>query len=83
MYPVVDSTTKAPPRPNRVLPKTSVIITSAVNADSSMLALGLENGAVIVWNMRTGIMSTCMLCWLIDLIQLALLVLCFELRAQE
>lgn len=41
--------------PTRHLPQASPIICSCINPDGNMLALGLESGIVVVWDMRIGI----------------------------
>ena len=44
----------APAKPYRVFPQGSIICSSAVSRDSSLLAVGLQSGMVVVWNQRTG-----------------------------
>ena len=40
--------------PHRVFPQASIICSSAVSADRSLLAVGLQSGVVLVWNQKTG-----------------------------
>jgi len=40
--------------PHRVFPQASIICSSAVSADRSLLAVGLQSGVVLIWNQRTG-----------------------------
>ena len=40
--------------PHRVYPQASIIVSSIVSADGSLLAVGLQSGVVLIWNQRTG-----------------------------
>ena len=44
----------APAVPYRVFPQGSIICGSAVNRDSSLLAVGMQSGVVTMWNQKTG-----------------------------
>ena len=40
--------------PHRVYPQASIIVSSVVSADRSLLAVGLQSGVVLIWDQRTG-----------------------------
>ena len=54
VYPLVESKSTTAPPLSRRIPQASPIICSSITEDSSMLALGLKSGVVIVWDMKRG-----------------------------
>lgn len=40
--------------PHKVYPQASMIVSSIVSGDGSLLAVGLQSGVVLIWNQRTG-----------------------------
>jgi len=54
IYPVKEGGKLPTLPPTKRIHQTSVIMCSSISADTSMLALGLKNGVLAVWNMKTS-----------------------------
>ena len=55
LYPLEETSSKSSiVRPSQRVPQATPILHSCVSEDTNMLAMGLQSGTVVIWDMRLG-----------------------------